>query len=167
VLLDAWHHRSDAITSAAAAIGISVALVGGEGYEPADDWAALFASAVIFYNASRLIVAPIQELMDAGAPHVTEAARHVAETVPGVAGVEKVFARKSGMRYWVDMHVEVDSGMSVRRAHELAHGVKDAVRLALPRVADVLIHIEPAGDPEAGGAECPAHLGSSREDPSA
>ncbi len=167
VLLDAWHHRSDAITSAAAAIGISVALIGGERYEPADDWAALFASAVIFYNASRLVVAPIQELMDAEAPHVTEAARRVAETVPGVAGVEKVFARKSGMRYWVDMHVEVDSAMSVLRAHELAHGVKDAVRLALPRVEDVLIHIEPAGNPEAGGADCPARLGPSRSEPPA
>jgi cation diffusion facilitator family transporter len=167
VLLDAWHHRSDAITSAAAAVGISVALIGGERYEPADDWAALFASAVIFYNASRLVVAPIQELMDAEAPHVTEAARRVAETVPGVAGVEKVFARKSGMRYWVDMHVEVDSAMSVLRAHELAHGVKDAVRLALPRVEDVLIHIEPAGNPEAGGADCPARLGPSRSEPPA
>jgi cation diffusion facilitator family transporter len=165
MLLDAWHHRSDAITSTAAAIGISVALVGGEGYEPADDWAALFASAVIFYNASRLIVAPVQELMDAEAPHVTEAARRVAEKVPGVAGVEKVFARKSGMRYWVDMHVEVDSEMSVVRAHALAHGVKDAIRLALPRVEDVLIHIEPAGDPEAGGAECPADLGPPRPEP--
>jgi cation diffusion facilitator family transporter len=161
---DAWHHRSDAITSAAAAVGISVALVGGEGYEPADDWAALFASAVIAFNASRLVVAPVQELMDAEAPQVTEAARRVAEAVAGVVRVEKVFARKSGLKYWVDMHIEVDSEMSVRRAHELAHAAKDTVRLALPHVQDVLVHVEPAGDSEAGGPGCPADLGASSDE---
>lgn len=163
VLLDAWHHRSDAITSLAAAIGISVALIGGEGYEPADDWAALFASVVILYNASRLVVAPIQELMDVRTPHVSEEARRIASAVSGVKGVEKVFARKSGMRYWVDMHLEVDPEMVVHRAHELAHQVKDIIRQKMPNVQDVLIHIEPAGDPEAGGSECPAVLGSSGE----
>ncbi|MFQ5807038.1 MAG: cation diffusion facilitator family transporter [Phycisphaerae bacterium] len=143
VLLDAWHHRSDALTSSAAAIGISVALIGGEGYEPADDWAALFASAVILFNASRLSVAPIHELMDAEAPHIGEDARRIAQTVPGVLGVEKLFARKSGMRYWVDMHIEVDPTMVVDRAHELAHDVKDAIRGKMPNVQDILIHIEP------------------------
>jgi len=164
MLVDAWHHRSDAITSAAAAVGISIALIGGPGYEAADDWAALFASAVIFYNAARLIAAPVHELMDAEAPQVTDAARNVAATVAGVTRIEKVLARKSGLRYWVDMHVEVDPGMSVRRAHELAHGVKEAVRQALPHVEDVLIHIEPAGDAEAGAAGCPAELGTSTND---
>lgn len=153
VLLDAWHHRSDALTSAAAAIGISVALIGGEGYEPADDWAALFASAVIFFNASRLVIAPVHELMDAQAPHVTEQARRIAEAVPGVRGVEKLFTRKSGMRYWVDMHVEVDPETSVRQAHHVAHQVKDAIREAAPNVQDVLIHIEPHPPEDAGDAD--------------
>ena len=153
VLLDAWHHRSDALTSAAAAIGISVALIGGEGYEPADDWAALFASAVIVFNASRLSVAPIHELMDAEAPHVTEEVRRIAEKVPGVEGVEKLFARKSGMRYWVDMHIEVVPTMAVRDAHELAHDVKNAVCTAMPNVQDVLIHIEPHKPAHAPDAE--------------
>jgi len=155
---DAWHHRSDALTSGAAAVGISIALIGGEGYEPADDWAALFAAAIIAFNAARLTIAPAHELMDADAPQVTSAAERVALAVPGVVRVEKIFARKSGRGHWIDMHVEVDPDMSVRRAHELAHGVKDAIRLALPHVEDVLIHVEPAGGREAGSVTCPADI---------
>lgn len=147
VELDAWHHRSDALTSAAAAIGISVALIGGAGYEPADDWAALFASAVIFWNAIRLMRAPLHELMDAHTTDFNERIRTIAIAVPRVAGVEKVLVRKSGMRYWVDMHLEVDALMTVREAHGIAHDVKDAVRAALPEIEDVLIHIEPVGEP--------------------
>jgi len=145
VLADAWHHRSDAITSLAAGVGISIALLGGEGYEPADDWAALVASAVILVNAARLMRPPLRELMDAEPTEVTERARAIASAVQGVVDVEKVLARKSGTRHWVDMHVEVDPTMSVHDAHELAHTVKDAVRAAMPSVEDVLIHIEPAG----------------------
>jgi cation diffusion facilitator family transporter len=144
VLADAWHHRSDAITSLAAAIGISIALIGGAGYEPADAIAALFASAIILFNALRLMRPPLRELMDTEPPHITQQARDIARGVVGVVDVEKVLARKSGTRYWVDMHVEVDGSISVHDAHELAHQVKDAVRQAMPRVQDVLIHIEPA-----------------------
>lgn len=146
VLADAWHHRSDAITSAAAAVGISVALIGGQGYEPADDWAALFASAVIVINAVRLISAPLRELMDAEPVEIVAEARSVAANVPGVVGVEKVFARKSGTRYWIDMHIEVDPEITVSRAHGVAHDVKNAIRKRMPRVQDVLVHIEPHVD---------------------
>jgi cation diffusion facilitator family transporter len=147
VLVDAWHHRSDAITSAAAGVGITIALVGGPGYEPADDWAALVASGVILFNAYRLIVPPIRELMDVEPAGVAERVRTIATAVTGVAGVEKVFARKSGAHLWVDMHVEVAPAMSVRDAHGIAHDVKDAVRMAMPQVEDVLVHIEPHAGP--------------------
>jgi cation diffusion facilitator family transporter len=143
VLADAWHHRSDAITSLAAGIGISIAVFGGEQYAPADDYAALFASAFILYNGCTLLLAPLRELMDIGQPEQIDQVRAVAAGVEGVRGIEKVFARKSGVRFWVDMHVEVDPDMSVRDAHAIAHRVKDAVRNALPNVADVLVHIEP------------------------
>jgi cation diffusion facilitator family transporter len=143
VLVDAWHHRSDAITSAAAAIGIGVAVVGGERYAAADGWAALFASAVILVNAWRLMRAPLHELMDAEPTWLVDRVREAAKDVPGVAGIEKVLARKSGMRYWVDMHVEVDPAMSVERAHDIAHRVKEKIQRDLPLVQDVLIHIEP------------------------
>lgn len=147
VLVDAWHQRSDAITSAAAFVGISVALVGGPGYEPADDWAALLASGVILFNAYRLIWAPLHELMDKEPAGLVQEVRRIAAGQPGVRGVEKVFARKSGLRFWVDMHLEVSPDISVRDAHALAHGVKDVIRAALPQVQDVLIHVEPFREP--------------------
>lgn len=92
VRTDAWHHRSDAITSSAAFVGISVALIGGAGYESADDWVALLASAVIAYNAYRLFVPAISELMDTSPSGGLEAnVRKAAVTVEGVQYVEKWF----------------------------------------------------------------------------
>lgn len=147
VLLDAWHHRSDAITSLAAFLGISAAVYGGEGYAWADPAAALVAAAVILVNAGRLFLTPAHELMDARPVAIVQSSQAAAERVPGVVNVHKVAARKSGHAYWVDMHVRVDADMSVRAAHVLAHRVKDQVRAEVPAVADVLVHIEPAGPP--------------------
>jgi len=143
MLADAWHHRSDAITSIAAAIGISVAVFGGPAYAMADDVAALVAAVVIVYNAYRLLQSPVRELMDIEQPEIISQVRDIARGVPEVADVEKVLARKSGVGYWVDMHLQVAPEMSVRKAHDLAHGVKDAIRRAMPQIEDVLIHIEP------------------------
>ena len=143
VLTDAWHHRSDALTSLAAALGISIALWGGERYAAADDWAALVAAGAILFNAFRVLRPPLHELMDREQPEIVEQVRRVAADVPGVAGVEKTFARKSGLRYLVDMHIEVDREMPVWRAHSIGHDVKDAIRKAVPTVQDVLVHVEP------------------------
>lgn len=145
VSADAWHHRSDALTSAAAAIGITVALIGGPGYEPADDWAALAACGMIAFNAARFIRTAVGELMDAR-PNLAlvEGIPVTALAVPGAKGVEKVLVRKMGPDVYVDLHLEVDPMLSVRDAHEIAHRVKDAIRAAWPQVADVLIHVEPA-----------------------
>jgi cation diffusion facilitator family transporter len=142
---DAWHHRSDAITSLFAGIGIAVALVGGKGYEAADDVAALLASGVIAWNGGRLVREAFGELMDT-APDlaVVEEIRRLAASVPDVRGVEKCFIRKMGWQLHVDMHVEVDGQLTVERAHAIAHQVKDHVRAQLPKVRDVLVHIEPA-----------------------
>ncbi len=143
VATDAWHHRADAITSALAAVGISIALIGGPEYARADAIAALGGAGVILFNAYRLLMPPLHELMDVVPTETVARARGVAELVPDVAGVEKVLARKVGLRYLVDMHVEVDREMSVHHAHEVAHAVKDAIRLAMPEVENVLVHIEP------------------------
>ncbi|HUJ11857.1 MAG TPA: cation diffusion facilitator family transporter [Verrucomicrobiae bacterium] len=148
VQADAWHHRSDAITSAAAALGISIALVGGENYRSADDWAAIFAAFIIAFNGFRLLRPAVDELMDA-APRedIVGVARAVALKVQGVKGVEKCLARKMGYGFLVDMHIEVDGELPVSVAHELAHTVKNAIRTKLPRVLDVTIHIEPFTGP--------------------
>jgi cation diffusion facilitator family transporter len=145
VRTDAWHHRTDAITSLAAAIGISVALVGGKAYAAADDVAAIMAAAIIAWNGWRLLRPALDELMDT-APNrqVVEQIRKIADAVEGVDCVEKCLVRKVGYHYFVDMHVEVAPQMTVQRSHEIAHDVKDRIRSRIPAVRDVLVHIEPS-----------------------
>jgi len=144
VMTDAWHHRSDAITSAAAFIGISISLIGGEGWESSDDVAALFASAVIAYNAYRLIKPALNEIMDAAPPpQVEQKVRNVAFSIDGVIGLDKCFVRKMGFEFYVDLHVIVSGEISVRSGHDISHKVKDAILSSNPRISDVLIHIEP------------------------
>lgn len=146
VTTDAWHHRSDAITSVAAAIGIAVALVGGKNYVVADDLAAIFAALIIGLNGLLLLRPALSELMDkAPDRNLNEQVRRIATTVAGVGRVEKCFVRKMGYQFYAEMHVEVDPQMTVRQSHEIAHEVKNRVREKLPRVSDVLIHIEPLG----------------------
>jgi cation diffusion facilitator family transporter len=141
---DAWHHRSDAITSAAAFLGISISLIGGKGYEAADNWAAVAAAAVIAWNGWRLLLPAVNELMDRSPDRkLIEQIRAVAEKIPGVDGVEKCFVRKMGYQFFVDMHVEVDPQMTVENSHRIGHLVKNKVRAEIPSVRDVLVHIEP------------------------
>ena len=145
VQTDAWHHRSDALTSGAAFIGISVALIGGERWQSADDWAALFACAVIAANGVRLALPAFQEIMDtAPGGKIVRSILAVASSVPGVVEVEKCYARKMGLEYYVDLHVGVDGNISVHEGHEIAHRVKAAIQQSDSRIADVLVHIEPA-----------------------
>ena len=141
---DAWHHRSDAITSIAAFIGISVALFFGKGYETADDWAALFASGFIFYNSYLIFRPVLGEIMD---EHLYDDLiadiRKVSLTVNGIIDTEKCFIRKAGMKYHVDLHAIVDANITVRQGHEIAHKLKDTLRHNIPQLGHVLIHIEP------------------------
>jgi cation diffusion facilitator family transporter len=141
---DAWHHRSDAITSIAAFIGISIALIMGKGYETADDWAALFAAGFILYNSYLIFRPALSEIMD---EHVyddlIEAIRQVARTVKGVEDTEKCFIRKSGMQYHVELHAKVNAQITVEEGHTIAHLLKDTLRSEIPQLGHVLIHIEP------------------------
>lgn len=149
---DAWHHRSDALTSAAAFIGISIALIGGSGYEAADDWAALFAAFIIALNAYLLLRPALDELTDARPDPALEAqVRAVARQIPEVIGTHKCHVRKMGFDYYVDLDVIVDGAMTVTRGHEIAHDVQNAIRAANPLFSKVLIHVEPAATP------APAH----------
>jgi cation diffusion facilitator family transporter len=144
VKTDAWHHRSDAITSAGAFIGISIALVGGPGWEPADDWAALFTCGLIGFNGYRLLLPALHEVMDsAPSPEFAATVRAIAAGVPGVVDVETCRIRKMGMEYYVDIHIGVNADLTVRAGHDIGHSVKDAIRTGEPHIADVLVHIEP------------------------
>lgn len=144
VIADAYHHRSDAITSIAAFIGISVALFLGKGYEGADDWAALFACLFIIYNAFKIIRPAFEEIMDkAPSDELIEAISHIASLHIEVKRVEKCYVRKMGLDYYVDMHIEVDGNTNVFYAHEIAHQVKDDLRASHLPIKDALIHVEP------------------------
>ncbi len=143
---DAWHHRSDALTSIAAFIGISIALIKGKGYESADDWAALAACCIIGFNGVRLFRSSLVEALDAAPPVQQEAAvRELANSVAGVSAIEKCRIRKSGLGYFVELHVVVDGNMSVHRGHEIGHQVKDALLASDLGILDVVVHVEPAG----------------------
>jgi cation diffusion facilitator family transporter len=144
VQTDAWHHRSDALTSAAAFIGISLALIGGKHWQSADDWAAIFACVVIAANGVRLMRPAFYEIMDTAPRKIVKSVCSVASTVPGVIEVEKCRARKMGLEFYVDLHVGVDGKISVHEGHEIAHRVKTAIQQNDSRIADVLVHIEPA-----------------------
>ncbi len=141
---DAWHHRSDAITSAAAFIGISIALWKGERYAAADDWAALFACAIIFYNGVALFRAALDDVMDAAQPPAVEAKiRDIAMSVADVRGTHHLRVRRSGMMLLVDLDVIVDGNTSVRHGHEIAHRVKEALLASDLGILNVLVHVEP------------------------
>ena len=141
---DAWHHRSDALTSAAAFVGITIALIGGRGFESADDWAALAACAVIAFNGARLFRGALDEVMDASVPpEVVVFVRSIAAGVEGVAGIEKCRIRKQGLHLAMDIHVKVNGDSSVWRGHEIARRVKDRLLASQHRINDVTVHIEP------------------------
>ena len=142
VAADAWHHRSDAITSGFAFVGISVALLARAAW--ADDVAALGAALIIFVNGVRIIGPAVQDLLDrAPDAHLLKSVEVVARTVPGVRHTEKLRARKSGAQYLLEIHVQADPGLSLHEAHRLGHRVKRAIRDGVPAVGDVLVHMEP------------------------
>mgnify|MGYP000415572436 CR=1 FL=1 len=141
---DAWHHRSDAITSVAAFLGISIALFLGKGYESADDWAALFASGFILYNSYLIFRPALGEIMDEHLhDEVIEKVRIISKKVDGVIDTEKCHVRKTGMHYFVDLHAIVSGQITVKAGHDIAHRIKEKVQEELPEIADVLVHVEP------------------------
>ncbi len=144
VKTDAWHHRSDAITSAAAFVGISIALLAGDGYESADDWAALIACGIIAYNGIRLLRVGLAEVMDEQPSlQYQENVRQLARSVPGVVDIEKCRIRKSGFDFFVEIHVEVEPEISVYAGHEIARAVKVALAESNLGILDTIVHIEP------------------------
>jgi cation diffusion facilitator family transporter len=154
--IEAWHHYSDALTSAAAFVGIAVALWGGKGFEAADDWAALAACAVILWNGVGFFRRAVHDVMDSAAPAgVEERVRTLARTVDGVLGIDKLRVRKSGLSHLVDIHVEVDGDLSVRAGHDIAGAVKHRLLQSPLHITDVLVHIEPADGQDPHGSDKP------------
>lgn len=144
ITADAWHHRADAISSLAAFIGISIALLGGPGWEAADDWAALVAAMVVAVNGVRTLRAAISGLMDEAPDQtVQEKALQAALRVDGVRHIESLKVRRSGLGFYVDLHAQADPALSLHDAHEIAAKIKYAILDAIPSVITVLVHMEP------------------------
>ena len=142
---DAWHHRSDAITSVAAFIGILIGVIMGKGYETADDWAALFAAGFIIYNSYLIFRPALGEIMDEHSyDDLVGEIRQISLQVNGIVDTEKCFIRKAGMQYHVDLHAKVDGSKTVKEGHDVAHNLKDTLQHKLPQLGHVLIHVEPS-----------------------
>ena len=145
---DAWHHLSDSITSGAAAIGITIALLGGEGWEAADDYAALLACGIIVINGSLIAKNALHDVLDGNvAEHLIPEIRAIAREVSGVEDIEKCRIRKSGIGFFVELHVCVRGETTVREGHEIGHAVKDRLVAKNPRILDAVIHLEPSDGP--------------------
>ncbi len=144
--IEALHHWTDAVTSAAAFVGIAIAIWGGPGWETADDWAALFACVIIAFNGVGMLLRALGEVMDTALPQTQEnEVRALALAVPGVRSLHKVRMRKSGLSLLVDIQVQVDGNLTVREGHDIAHAVKDALLASVAHgIDDVTVHIEPA-----------------------
>lgn len=144
---DAWHHLSDAVTSAAAFIGISISIWMGPGWEGADDWAALFASGVIILNGVMMFRGAVRDLMDRKPEgEIVERIRRRGEEVPGVLAIEKLAVRRAGMVLFVEIHVQAAGTMSLDEAHRLGGKVKSAIREEVKEVGGVTVHMEPYGE---------------------
>lgn len=167
VKADASHHRADAITSGAAFIGIAIALIGGPGWEAADDWAALVAALVISVNGLMLLRTALRDLMDrAPDPALFAAVSDAALTTADVRAIEKLKMRRSGTSLYVDIHVQADPGMSLHDAHILSGCVKSAIRARVPSVVGVLVHMEPfedAGSPTSLSTQHATRQGAQRD----
>jgi len=141
---DAWHHRSDAITSIIAFLGISISLVFGSGFENADDWAAIFAALFILYNTYTIFRPALAEIMDENLyDDLVKEIREIAMHVDGIVATEKCYVRKSGMVYQVDLHAVVNGEISVFEGHKLSHNLEDMLKEKIPHLGHVIIHIEP------------------------
>lgn len=142
---DAWHHRSDAISSLAAFIGIGASVVIGPQLWWADEAAASVAGVLIIINGLSVMRPALHDLMDGALDaDLLARVREVAESVSGVHSTEKLFARRVGSRIWIDLHVQADAQMSLYDAHELGHRVTHEIRASIPLVENVLVHMEPS-----------------------
>lgn len=141
---EAWHHRSDAITSMATLVGVSIAVLAGGRFVIADELVAIIAALFILYNAYKLLRPALSEALDEQIHHdLEEDIRRISKDVEGILDTEKCFIRKTGLTYYVDLHAIVDGNISVKKGHELAHRLKDRLIQEIPQLSDVLIHVEP------------------------
>jgi cation diffusion facilitator family transporter len=142
---DAWNDAVDVLSALVAFIAVALALADPARFHNADRYGGFAVGLIVVFTGVRVAYGASMQLMDTMPDdRLIREIRRAAAAVPGVRGVEKVYARKTGLHYHVDLHLEVDPEMSVRRSHQLAHEVRLHVMDTLNWVADVLVHVEPA-----------------------
>jgi cation diffusion facilitator family transporter len=142
---DAWNDAMDTISAVVALVAVGLTLSDPGRFAHADRYGGFAVGLIVIAAGLRVSRETAMQLMDTmpGEPLIAEI-RSAAMSVPGVLGVEKCYARKTGLKYHVDLHLEVDPEMTVRRSHQLAHEVQLCIMGRLDWVADVLVHVEPA-----------------------
>jgi len=145
LMADAWNDSVDILSAMAALVAVSLTLVAPHRFPSADHWGAFAVGLIVIFTGLRVTRDTTLQLMDTMPDSATMAnVRNVARSVPGVRGVEKCYARKTGLQYHVDLHLEVDPEITVRESHDIATHVRIVIKETLPWVADVLVHVEPA-----------------------
>jgi cation diffusion facilitator family transporter len=145
LVADAWNDSVDILSALAALVAVSFSILAPPRFLSADHWGAFAVGLIVIFTGLRVTRDTTLQLMDTMPDRESMAhVRDAALTVPGVRGVEKCYARKTGLQYHVDLHLEVDPEITVRQSHEIATEVRIVIKETLPWVADVLIHVEPA-----------------------
>ena len=145
LVADAWNDSVDILSAMAALVAVSFTIVAPHRFFTADHWGAFVVGLIVIFTGLRVTRDTTLQLMDTMPDRESMAhVRDAALTVPGVRGVEKCYARKTGLQYHVDLHLEVDPEITVRQSHEIATEVRIVIKETLPWVADVLVHVEPA-----------------------
>jgi len=144
LVADAWNDAVDVLSGLTALAGLGLTLYDPRQFADADHYGGFAIGLIVIFLGLRVIRGTTLQLMDTmPAPAMMDDIRRVALTVPGVMGVEKCFARNTGLKHHVDLHLEVDPAMTVRASHEIATKVRGKVVRELDWVADVLVHVEP------------------------
>jgi cation diffusion facilitator family transporter len=144
LVADGWNDTVDILSASAALVAVALAVWRPQRFAAADHYGAFAVGLIVIFLGIRVVYNTTQQLVDRMPPReLLEDIRRVALSVPGALGIEKCLARKTGLRYHVDLHLEVDPEMTVRRSHEIAHEVRNRIIAELPWVADVLVHVEP------------------------
>jgi len=148
LVADAWNDAVDILSAGAALTAVALTIYDSSRFMAADHYGGVVVGIVVILTGLRVLRDASLELMDTMPDQqMMDKLKATVLTVPGVRGVDKAYARKTGMSYHVDLHIEVDPAMSVADAHAVAGRVRHQVRGDLGWVADVLVHVEPAGAP--------------------
>ncbi len=144
LIADAWNDTVDILSGTTALAGLGLTLLNPEKFASADRIGGSAVGIIVIFLGVRVVHDTVVQLMDTMPdPEAMDRIRRTGLTVPGVLGIEKCFARKTGLKWHVDMHLEVDPAMTVYESHEIATQVREKIRSEVDWVADVLVHVEP------------------------